>query len=349
MLFNSFGFIFLFLSLAWLIACSLLFYALGSRAQPLLLVVSLVFNYLMARIIAASGHHKPGDTASPRRRLALITGITANVLFLCYFKYAGQLPLGISFYTLMQVMYLVDCYENVIAPSTLREHALSVAFFPTVIMGPILRVKPLLAQFRGGRALTLDAETLAQAATLFAMGLFKKAVIADSFARIADAGFAAASSLSLLEAWGSSGAYTLQLYYDLSGYSDMAVAAALLLGVKIPGNFNTPYQSHSIVGFWQRWHISLSSFIGNYLYAPIVRSFRKLTFAKAMAATFVSMLIAGIWHGSTWNFVVFGALHGLGLVINQYRKKAKQKKLPAWLAWALTLAYVNITFIFFRA
>jgi D-alanyl-lipoteichoic acid acyltransferase DltB (MBOAT superfamily) len=152
----------------------------------------------------------------------------------------------------------------------------------------------------------------------------------------------------MLEGWASSLSYSLQLYFDFSGYSDMAVASALALGVTIPINFNSPYHSRSIIEFWRRWHISLSNFITTYLYTPIVRSFAKLTFGKAMFATFVSMVIAGIWHGSTWNFAIFGALHGAGLVVNQVWKKTK-RKLPGALALLLTLGYVNLTFIFFRA
>ena len=194
----------------------------------------------------------------------------------------------------------------------------------------------------------VSADQFARAILLFSMGLFKKVVIADAFARIADSGYSSAATLSMVEGWITSISYSLQLYYDFGGYSDMAVAAALFLGIQIPINFNSPYQARSIIDFWRRWHISLSNFITIYLYTPIVRSFKELTFEKAMWATFVSMVIVGIWHGSKWNFVIFGALHGIGLVVNHCWKKAKGK-LPDILAWVLTFAYINFTLIFFRA
>lgn len=361
MLFSSFEFIFLFLpcaaigfhllrrvgrdslALDWLIICSLFFYTWSIPNNLPILLASLLFNYAVARMMGEVGSHP-----ITRRKHLLIAGVAVNLLFLSYYKYLSYLPLGISFFTLMQVMYLVDCYEGMIARSTLREHALFVSFFPVVLMGPILRAKDTLSQFRERSAIGVSADQLANAILLFCMGLFKKVVIADSFARIADAGYASPATLSMLEGWVCSISYSMQLYYDFSGYSDMAVAAALVLGINIPINFNSPYHARSIVDFWKRWHISLSNFITTYLYTPIVRSFKKLTFAKAMWATFISMVIVGIWHGSGWNFLIFGALHGIGLVVNQYRKKAK-KKLPDLAAWVLTLLYINFAFIFFRA
>ena len=325
MLFNSFGFIFVFLPVAvlgfhllrelgqhraasdWLIACSLFFYAWGNPNDLPILLASVLFNYGVARWMGAGAG--PQDT---RRKSILAFGIAANLALLVYFKARGPLPLGISFWTLVQVMYLVDCYEGMVKPSNLREHALFATFFPVVSMGPMLRAKDTLAQLRGPSA--LGFEQLAPAILLFCLGLFKKVVIADSFARLADAGYASPAALSLAEGWIASLSYCLQLYYDFSGYSDMAMAAALALGIRIPANFNDPYRARSIVDFWRRWHITLSSFITTYLYTPMVRAMGKVTFAKAMIATFAAMVIAGLWHGSSWGFLVFGALHGLGLV-----------------------------------
>ena len=246
-------------------------------------------------------------------------------------------------------MYLVDCYEGMLKPNTLREHALVVSFFPTVTMGPILRVKNVLTQFRETANKGISLEQLAPSIALFSIGLFKKVVIADSFAIIANIGYGSPSTLSMIEGWVTSLSYTLQIYFDFSGYSDMAIAIAMALGIKIPINFNSPYKSKSVVEFWQRWHISLTNFITTYLYTPIVRSFAKLNFHKAMLATLITMLIVGIWHGSSWGFLIFGALHGLGMVINHYWQKKIKIKLPNFLAWALTFTYVNVAFIFFRA
>ncbi len=364
MLFNSFEFIFLFLPMAvggyhlfrsrgqidlshyWLIACSLLFYSWSAPRNVPVLLASLVFNYAIAQWMSVP---HPATGSNQQRKQVLFAGIAGNLLFLCYYKYfKQQLPLGISFFTLMQVMYLVDCYEGLMKLARFREHALFACFFPTVSLGPILRAKDFLKQANDPNDGRLTPDQLARALLLFSIGLFKKVVIAESFARIADAGYPAAGSLSMIEAWSVSFSYCLQLYYDFSGYSDMAVGAAMALGLRIPINFNSPYQAHSIVDFWRRWHISLSNFITTYLYTATVRSFRKLTFAKAMWSTFISMVIVGIWHGSSWNYIIFGALHGVGLVVNQYWKK-KKLKLPSGAAWILTIMYLNLTFVFFRA
>ncbi len=365
--FNSFEFIFLFLpcvlvgfhllkkssnshySHYWLIICSLFFYSWGNLSNLPILLSSLVFNYTIAQFIG------PIDTQSslrPRnlsRKFFLILGIVLNVLFLSYYKYFSYLPLGISFFTIMQIMYLVDCYEGMLKPNTLREHALVVSFFPTVTMGPILRVKNILTQFQETVNKGISPEQLTLGITLFSIGLFKKVVIADSFAIVANVGYGSPSTLSMIEGWVTSLSYTLQIYFDFSGYSDMAIAIAMALGIKIPINFNSPYKSKSIVEFWQRWHISFATFITTYVYTPIVRSFKKITFKKAMLATVISMTIMGIWHGSTINFVIFGFMHGVGLVINHYWQKKTKIKLPNFIAWALTLTYVNVAFIFFRA
>ena len=365
--FNSFEFIFLFLpcvligfyllkkssnsnySHYWLIICSLFFYSWGNVSNLPILLSSLVFNYTIAQFIG------PIDTQSslrPRnlsRKFFLILGIVLNVLFLSYYKYFSYLPLGISFFTIMQIIYLVDCYEGMLKPNTLREHALVVSFFPTVTMGPILRVNNVLTQFRETANKGISLEQLAPSIALFSIGLFKKVVIADSFAIIANVGYGSPSTLSMIEGWVTSLSYTLQIYFDFSGYSDMAIAIAMALGIKIPINFNSPYKSKSIVEFWQRWHISLTNFITTYLYTPIVRSFAKLNFHKAMLATLITMLIVGIWHGSSWGFLIFGALHGLGMVINHCWQKKIKIKLPNFLAWFLTFIFLNFTFVIFRA
>lgn len=368
MLFNSFAYLFAFLpgtaivhallrrhvgrqaAGLWLLVASLAFYAWGNVSNLPVLAASVAFNFLVGRLLGDGTQSDPmaeDPARRARRRWTMIAGVTANVAFLAYYKYFSHLPLGISFFTLTQVMYLVDVYEGLAAPNSWSEHAVFAAFFPTVTMGPLLRVRPFMEQFRAP-ALRVSALDVARAVALFSMGLAKKIVIADSFGRLADAGFDAPASLSMLEAWCSSVAYSLQLYYDFSGYSDMAVASAALLGLTIPANFNSPYQSKTIIEFWQRWHISLSGFITTYLYTPIVRSFKRVTFAKAMFATFTAMLIAGLWHGSTWNYVVFGALHGAALVTAQAWKRRK-RKLPPAAAWLLTMLFVNFAFVFFRS
>jgi alginate O-acetyltransferase complex protein AlgI len=364
MLFNSIPYIFVFLPLAailfgalrarghvtaatgWLLLASLAFYAINDLKGLPVLLGSILFNYGVS--IAVGPPSTPAAPRSkPRRGLLLATGIAGNLLVLFYFKYFSQLPLGLSFFTLVQVMYLVDVYEGLIMPNTMCTHAACTAFFATVSMGPITRIRdlrPQLTQLSRGA----DAAVLATAIAVFAVGLFKKVVLADGFARLADAAFTTPAQLSVLESWVGSVVYSLQLYFDFSGYSDMAIATALFLGVTIPVNFNSPYHATSIIEFWRRWHISLSNFITTYLYTPLVRTMGRITFPKAMLATLVAMVIVGLWHGSTANFAAFGALHGIGLVGNHVWKKCRVP-LPKPLAWVVTFIYVDIAFVFFRA
>jgi D-alanyl-lipoteichoic acid acyltransferase DltB (MBOAT superfamily) len=191
-------------------------------------------------------------------------------------------------------------------------------------------------------------ELAARGVFLFAQGLAKKVVFADTFATIADTGFAAVGHLSCVEAWAFSLAYTLQIYFDFSGYSDMAVGSAWILGFDIPQNFKAPYIAKSISEFWQRWHISLSNFITNYLYTPLLRGMGKATLRTSAIATLLAMGIAGLWHGPGWTYIVFGLMHGAALAINQYWKKSK-RRLPDGLGWLLTFLFVNATFIVFRS
>jgi alginate O-acetyltransferase complex protein AlgI len=347
----------------WLLAASLVFYGWAKPSNLLLLTGSIVANWALARLMAAAAEPN-------RKRWIFRLGLALNISFLCLFKYVNfflsslaifgagaprialpdwAFPLGISFFTLQQVMYLVDCYEGLIPASSLRDHASFVSFFPYVLSGPLARAKSMVPQLAEPK-LTREQRTdyVARGLYQFALGLFKKVLFADSFGRVADLGFSSVAEWSTLEAWAFSVAYTLHIYFDFSGYSDMALGSARLLGIDIPRNFNAPLRARTVIEFWQRWHISLSNFITTYLYTPILQSFRRATLATAAVATLVSMTIAGLWHGPSWTYVVFGTLHGAALVINQYWKKTK-RKLPAPLAWALTFCFVNLAFIFFRS
>jgi D-alanyl-lipoteichoic acid acyltransferase DltB (MBOAT superfamily) len=259
-----------------------------------------------------------------------------------------EFPLGISFFTLTQVMYLVDTYQGLNAPNTLFDHATLVSLFPYVSSGPLVRSRAVVPQFKGSAVHVSRFDLACRGLYLFSLGLTKKVVFADSFARIADAGFGSVQSLSTFEAWVFSLSYTFQIYFDFSGYSDMAVGCAWMLGIDIPQNFNAPYISKSITEFWKRWHISLSHFITDYLYTPILRSMGKATISTSVIAVLIAMAIAGLWHGPAWTFIIFGTLHGCALAANQVWKRRK-KKMPAWLGWLLTFAFVNISFVFFRS
>ena len=377
MLFNSFPYILLFLPLvaivyalagrylggrwpqACLLAASVYFYAFGRPTDILLLGASILFNWAIGR-----GLQHPDE----RTRLWLLRlGLVANIVFLCSFKYVNfflgsltglhgptfalpewQAPLGLSFFTLTQVMYLVDTYQGLNGPNSLFDHATLVALFPYISSGPLVRSRDLVAQFRTPKPNPDRLNQVCRGLYLCSLGFAKKVVLADSFARIADAGYGSIGTLSTLEAWCFSFAYAFQIYFDFSGYSDIAVGSAWLLGIDIPQNFNSPYRSKSISEFWQRWHISLSNFITNYLYSPLVRSMGTATLRTSAVATLLAMGIAGLWHGPAWTYVVFGLLHGAGLSANQIWKK-KKRKMPDWLGWIVTLVFVNVTFVFFRS
>ena len=295
----------------------------------------------------------------------LILGLTVNVVFLGILKYTKffqsiilsitglhiplpefQLPLGVSFFTIQQIIYLVDCYEEIAPFHDLLDHASFVAFFPYVAMGPIVRARQLIPQLRAGGS--INSELFARGSFLFSIGLLKKVFLAKNLAGLADYGFSLPSGLSIIEAWIACLAYTFQIYFDFSGYTDMALGVGLMLGFQLPPNFHSPLKSISIIDFWQRWHITLSQFITTYLYTPILRLFKKATLQSASIATLVAMAIAGLWHGPSWNFILFGVVHGVALVVNQYWRKKVRIKISTAISWGLTLGVVTFAFVFFR-
>ncbi|MFT6070201.1 MAG: D-alanyl-lipoteichoic acid acyltransferase DltB (MBOAT superfamily) [Bacteriovoracaceae bacterium] len=305
-----------------------------------------------------------------KRKALLIFGLFFNLGLLGYFKYmdffitnfnqiAGQdlnlfhlmLPLGISFFSLQQITFVVDTYEGLTEERDFLNYALFVSFFPQLIAGPIVHHKEMLPLFDNEENRFFDPKNFSLGIFILAIGLFKKVFIADSLSRMVSNGFDYAPKLTFFEAWTSSLCYTFQLYFDFSGYSDMAIGIALLFNITLPLNFNSPFKSLNIIDFWKCWHITLSRFITTYLYTPMVRSLNKITFNKSMVITLIAMTIAGLWHGAQWTFVLFGFLHGLAIVINHYFKKATKKKfkLNKYFAWFITFNFVNISFVFFRA
>lgn len=346
---------------ALILAASIFFYGFSKPSHLVFLVGSIVANWLLARWLAAS--------EEPLRKRIFVSGIVLNIAYLCTFKYVNfffsnipwfshhgialpdlALPLGISFFTLTQIMYLIECYEELIPASSLFDHATFVSFFPYVISGPISRANRILPQFpRLNGPSAPSAETFSRALFLFSMGLAKKVIIADSFAKAADFGFDTARNMSALEAWVFAFCYAMQIYFDFSGYSDMAIASALFFGIEIPRNFDVPFRSKSIIEFWTRWHISLSQFITAYIYTPILLSFSRATLLTSALATLIAMSIAGLWHGPAWTFVFYGVVHGIALACNQYWRKKKMPKIPAFPSWLLTFIVVLIGLIFFRS
>ncbi|MFZ2169418.1 MAG: MBOAT family O-acyltransferase, partial [Methylococcaceae bacterium] len=268
-----------------LLIASLVFYAVSSVETLPILLGSLAMNWFIAGRIQGTAY------GSLRQRW-LMLGITLNVILLVVFKYshfladninefwgwhlslpAFALPLGISFFTIQQIMYLVDCSEEMISPAPLLEHSTFISFFPYIAAGPIVRGGVILPQLDSSGY--PSEKRLATGLMIFIIGLFKKVVLADqSFGRFADEGFSAAAQLGLAEGWLTGVSYTFQLYFDFSGYSDMAVGIGLMLGLSLPENFNSPFKALSIIDFWKRWHITLSNFITTYLYTPMARSMR---------------------------------------------------------------------------
>ena len=384
MLFNSYEFIFAFLpitffiyfylnskrltvaSKGFLVFASLFFYSWWNIAYLPLILISMLFNYVVGNSLAkASFENKKGLNKSFSKKSILIFGIVANLSLLGYFKYADffianfnlvsssnvnllhlVLPLAISFFTFQQIAYLVDSYRGETKEYDFLNYALFVTFFPQLIAGPIVHHKEMMPQFASKWNMVKRYKNIALGLFIFSIGLFKKVVIADTFAVWATAGFDTADTLNLIEAWATSLSYTFQLYFDFSGYTDMAIGIALLFNIKLPINFNSPYKATNIQDFWRRWHITLSRFLRDYVYIPLggnkKGSFR--TYSNLLA-TFV---IGGLWHGAGWTFVFWGFLHGLALVIHRVWTNLGFK-MNTILAWFITFNFVNIAWIFFRA
>jgi alginate O-acetyltransferase complex protein AlgI len=380
MSFDSFSFIFLFLPIAvtgyfllpqgehrtwpkvWLLLLSLAFFAGGRLQDVTLLLGSLIVNCAIAsRLLQGKG------LLTLSHRALLVAAISANVLFLGYFKYAtffvqtfngllrttlvvphSSFPLGISFYTIYQIMFLVDCYEGQVERHTWLDQFVFVGLFPYVTMGPIVRWKKIVTQLNDPETWRANPDNIATGLFVFTVGLFKKVVLANTLFRWTDAGFSYNHPLSIVGAWIAALSFTFQLYFDFSGYTDMAIGAGLMLNLKLPQNFDAPFRATSIIDFWRRWHITLTNFITNYLYTPMIRAMARVTFAKAMLATFLAMAIAGFWHGANWTFLIFGALHGLALVLNQCWRKIKWP-MPESLGWLATFTFVVVSLVFFRS
>ncbi len=377
MLFNSYAFIFCFLpitligffcltrwrltqvALAWLVVASLAFYSYWSIAYLPLLLTSIVINYQVGKRISKSVF------GSRQAKNLLWAGICFNLALLAYYKYANFfinsveqvfntnwsipqiiLPLGISFYTFTQTAYLVDAYRGETKNYNFLTYSLFVTFFPHLIAGPILHHKDTIPQFYRLRNLVFSHKAMAVGVTWFTLGLFKKVIIADTVAPWVNPVFSNASAVSFLEAWVGAVSYTLQLYFDFSGYSDMAVGLGLMLNIQLPINFNSPYKATSIIDFWRRWHITLSNFLRDYLYIPLGGNRRGAV--QRYINLLITMLLGGLWHGAGWTYLAWGGLHGLYLCINHGWCKLG-KSLPKFLAWAITFIAVLISWVLFRS
>lgn len=412
MFFNSYEFIFLFLPLTllgfyklgdlgnkrlqfiWLIIASLIFYGRWNPAYVLLLLTSVGVNYTVG--LALTQAHL--TTNEKLGKLWLIAGIIFNVGLLGYYKYSNffidtansafgtslfissiVLPLGISFYTFQQIAYLFDTREGETKDYSFLEYCLFVCFFPYISAGPIVNHKEMMPQYSKQSTFKLDQGDLIVGFTIFSMGLFKKVIFADQIALYANPIFSAAAQgipLTVSEAWMGALAYTLQMYFDFSGYSDMAVGVGRMFGFRLPLNFNSPYKAVNVIDYWGGWHMTLTRFLTRYLYNPIALSMSRRrvkqgkslikrgvgslgAFANLVAIPMIiTMFIAGFWHGAGWQYIVFGVLHGVYLSINHgwhmIRKRlGHDLKQSHWWAQRLgqliTFIGVVIALVFFRA
>lgn len=377
MLFNSYPFIFAFLpitligyfwllrkrlilgSKVWLVGASLFFYGYWNMLYIPLLLGSIFVNFFVGSALANDKGLKI------RRKQLLIFGILFNVGLLGYFKYTDflllnfngifgsdiplshiVLPLGISFFTFTQIAFLVDAYKGEVKEYDLLRYMLFVTYFPHLLAGPILHHKEMMPQFASRWNFALRWRNVAIGLFLFSIGLFKKVVIADTFAEWANAGFDTATTLNFFAAWVTSLSYTLQLYFDFSGYTDMAIGMSLMFNIRLPINFNSPYKARDIQDFWRRWHITLSRFLRDYIYIPLGGN--RVGRGRNYINLFSVFLIGGLWHGASWMFVIWGALHGIAIVAHRIWRDMGLR-MWGWLGWLITFNFVNIAWVFFRA
>jgi D-alanyl-lipoteichoic acid acyltransferase DltB (MBOAT superfamily) len=373
MLFNSYIFIFLFLPVTifvyfwlnkkkavvaakvWLILASLFFYGYWNINYIILILVSIVFNYSL------------GDFLSSQKRgkSLLIFGVLSNIALLSYYKYSNFiidnlsilidkdvvmesiiLPLAISFFTFQQIAYLVDSWKGETREHNFLNYTLFVVFFPQLIAGPIVHHKAIIPQFKRMRNLFINYGNLVMGLFVFSLGLFKKVVIADTLLVVVDNGFDHSVMLTFFESWIVSLSYMFQLYFDFSGYADMAIGLGLMFNIRLPINFNSPYKAVNIKDFWRRWHITLSSFLREYVYIPLGGN--KLTKYGVLRNIVITFLIGGLWHGAGWTFIFWGLLHGIG-VSAHYLWSRTGLVMNRIVARVITLLFINITWVFFRA
>ncbi len=380
MLFNSYEFMLMFLPVtvilyyllnrkklitaatAWLVLASLFFYCWWDIKYLALIIASIIFNFGVGMSLRKTGAEKAGRGL---RKPALVSGIIGNIALLGYYKYTNffitnlnaltgldlgmqkiVLPLGISFFTFTQIAYLVDVYNEKAREYDFLRYALFVTFFPHLLAGPIIHHKEMMPQFADLRKRVVNYRNLSLGLYLFFIGLFKKVIIADAMAQVATVGFDTMPSLTLIEAWVASLSYTFQLYFDFSAYTDMALGASWMFNIRLPYNFDSPYQSVNIAEFWRRWHMTLSRFLRDYIYIPLGGN--REGDAKTSRNLFLTFLIGGIWHGAGWTFVVWGCMHGVAAVVHRMWMKTGVQ-VNRVLAWFLTFSFVNIAWVFFRA
>ena len=378
MLFNSYIFIFAFLPISligyfalnhfhqnkiakvWLVVCSLFFYAYYNVAYLWVILASMVVNYVLCLAFSKMGKHQ-----SALCRLLFVIGLLLNIGALFFYKYLDfvletannflntdfiylnlVLPLGISFFTFQQIAYLVDSYKGKAPVYSVVDYALFVTFFPQLIQGPIVLHDEIIPQFQDESRRRFNSDNFAKGLYAFSLGLAKKVLLADNLGKITSFGYSNIATLSSFEAVLTILAYTFQLYFDFSGYCDMANGISYMFNIELPINFNSPYKARNISDFWKRWHMTLTRFLTKYIYFPLGGS-RCSTFRTCLNVLIV-FLISGIWHGAGFTFIVWGLMHGVAMVLYRLLKKWIDK-VPYAVTWLITFLFVNLTWVFFRA
>lgn len=373
MTFNSYLFIFVFLPSCFglyfacnhfqkfkmanilLIVMSSIFYAYNSVYSLIAVWTSVLVNYLLIKIMKRSN----------QRKIYLIAGLVLNCGALLYFKYMNFfiencntifhsdigiknliLPLGISYFTFQQIAYLVDSYRDEVPEYSFGEYSLFILFFPKALAGPIMFHSDIMPQFRDEAKRKIDYNNISRALYAISVGMAKKVLLADTFGRFVDVYYADIPSMNTTIAILAMLGYTFQIYFDFSGYCDMATGICLLFNIEIPINFNSPYKSYTVIEFWDRWHITLTRFFTKYLYIPLGGS-RKGKI-RTCVNTLIVFLVSGLWHGAEWSFVIWGLMHGVMLVLNKIFKESIEKWNKVF-SWIITFGFVNVAWIFFRA
>jgi len=405
MLFNSSAFIFIFMpvvfagffllakisqrgAIGWLAIASIFFYAYWSILALPILAISIIINYGFGVLLS-----RPN---LKHRQSVLVFAVVVNLCALGYYKYVNFfidnineirilmefdpldsvsviLPIGISFFTFTQIAFLIDSFHGEVKEPDFIQYALFVSFFPHLLAGPLIHHKQMMPQFSMPENFVIQREKIVIGLAIFAIGLAKKILIADTLNGYV-AGFydslALGGNPNFSASWLATVAYTFQLYFDFSGYSDMAVGAALLFGIWLPFNFNSPLRATNIIDFWQRWHMTLTKYVGDYLYTPVTLKFMRLsqglpvvleTFCSTVVPAVIIFLILGFWHGANWTFVIFGGMHGFYISVNHLwrkvfplpsrksKKNQRYKTIKMMAAWALTFLAVNIALVMFRS
>jgi alginate O-acetyltransferase complex protein AlgI len=373
MLFNSTEYIFLFLPVTLFIYYILTKNKLIVASKILLIFSSLFFygywniNYIPLLLLSIMVNYCFGSALikKPNKSIAIIA-ILFNISLLAYFKYANffienirffspngefssiniVLPLAISFFTFQQIAYIVDCYSKQLRDQDFLNYVIFITFFPQLIAGPIVHHKEMMPQFHCLRSKVINYKNIATGIFIFSVGLFKKVIIADYLAQTANISFDNYILLSSVGAWKASLAYTFQLYFDFSGYTDMAIGSALMFNIMLPFNFNQPYKACNIKDFWNRWHMTLSLFLRDYIYIPLGGN--RVSNFKIYTNLMIVFLISGLWHGAGWTFIFWGILHGSAICINRFWGKCGMK-MSKGLGWFITFNFINISWIFFRS